>query len=541
MKSNGEPVLILHHAIPAPGSCPNAESDAGVLDEVRLVATALKELGMPARIATVDSLTALPAILRAAPERIIVNLVENFQGRPADAMQVPTVCEAFGKECTGNESSHQTLALDKWRTKAVLQAAGLPVPAGVTCPVGKRATPPFPPPWIVKPLFADASEGIHPDSVVKGRADVLNRAVARVHKDFKHPALVEQFFGTREINAALFQRGTRIVALPLSEIEFRGYGAHRPHIVDYAAKWHADSFEYKNTVRVVPAKLPDSIASRLRQAALAAWHTLGCRDYARVDFRLDDAGNFVILEINPNPDISPDSGFEAALKAAGIPYREFVKAICENATSRLGAKSPVLTGVSPVAVKKARESAGDGGYYNKERKGSGAGKQKLKQPLIRHSEAGDRASILEFMKGTSFFHDGEIEVASEVLDEALAKGPSGHYQSFTLLDGIVPRGWVCYGPTPCTIGTFDVYWIGVDSRSQGRGYGRALLEHVEERVRKLKGRQIIIETSGRPLYESTRGFYLKTGYLEVARIPEFYGPGDDRVIYSKMLAMPARP
>ena len=139
MKSRHKPVLILHHAIPAPGSCHNAESDAGVMDEVKIVSETFQMLKIPFRIAAVESLTSLPEILRSAPEQLIVNLVENFPDRPADAMQVPTVCEAFGRECTGNESSNQTLALDKWRTKAVLQAAGLPVPEGVVIPCGANS------------------------------------------------------------------------------------------------------------------------------------------------------------------------------------------------------------------------------------------------------------------------------------------------------------------------------------------------------------------------------------------------------------------
>jgi D-alanine-D-alanine ligase len=522
MKSRHEPVLILHHAIPAPGSCHNAESDAGVMDEVNIVSETFLTLKIPCRVAAVESLSSLPELLRSAPERLIVNLVENFPGRPADAMQVPTVCEAFGKECTGNESACQTLALDKWRTKAILQASGLPVPAGIIVPVGSAASPPFPPPWIVKPLFADASEGIHPTSVIQGGAKALSRAIGLIHQDFKHPALVESFFGTREINVALFQRGSRIVVLPVAEIEFRRYGEDRPRIIDYAAKWHTDSFEYRNTVRVVPAKIEKTLASRIHDAALAAWHALGCRDYARVDFRVDDAGNFVILEVNPNPDISPESGFEAALKAAKIPYRDFVKAMIKNAASRLASTEASERPPYPEDLSRSQK-----------RRTSPPSSQE--KPLIRPTEAKDRDGILSFMKGTGFFHDGEVEVAREVLDEAIAKGPTGHYQSFTLLDNQTPAGWICYGPTPCTHGTYDVYWIGVDANCQGRGYGRALLDQAEKMIRRQKGRLIIIETSGKPLYDSTRGFYLKTGYNETARIPEFYAPNDARVIYSKTL------
>lgn len=518
MKTRREPILILHHSIPAPGSCQSVESDAGVLEEVKAVATALTALAIPHRIVAVDSLSALPAILQGARERLIFNLVENFPGCPADAMQVPILCEAFGKECTGNDSTSQVLALDKWRTKAVLKAAGLPVPAGIIIPPGHGSTMDTalpPPPWIVKPLFADASEGIHASSVIMGGITNLLKAVARVHREFKHPALVEQFFGTREINISVIQDGKTVKALPVAEIEFRDFGKDRPHIVDYAAKWHTDSFEYKNTVRVIPAVLDRAIAHRLQKAALAAWHTMGCRDYARVDFRLDAAGHFAILEINPNPDISPDSGFAAALAAAHIQYRKFVKTVCQNTRLRLLSRPP------PAIRKTPRKS-----------KKKTAHKKTL---LIRHSETTDRDGILDFMRGTGFFHDGEIGVAREVLEEATTKGPAGHYQSFTLMEKGCPSGWICYGPTPCTKGTFDIYWIGVSATCQGRGFGRALLEHTEKLIRQAKGRVIIIETSGRPLYDSTRGFYLKIGYTEAARIPDFYDNGDARVIYTKAL------
>lgn len=522
MNRRPEPILILHHALPAPGSCQSVESDAGVIEEVKAVAEALSRLNIPFRIKAVESLAALTTTLGHAREHLIFNLVENFPGRPADAMQVPILCEAFGKECTGNDSTCQVLALDKWRTKAVLRAAGLPVPGGIIIPPGHRsamssALPP--PPWIVKPLFADASEGIHASSVIASGMNNLLKAVARVHREFKHPALVEQFFGTREINISVLQDGKSIKALPVAEIEFRDFGENRPRIVDYAAKWHTDSFEYKNTVRVIPAKLDKTTAHQLQSAALEAWQTMGCRDYARVDFRLDEAGKFVILEVNPNPDISPDSGFAAALACSHIPYQKFVKKVCENAVARLKIRALSKPLISQPNSRKAAAKKSKPG----------------KRPCIRCSEMADREGILSFMRDTGFFHDGEIEVAREVLDEALNRGPEGHYQSFTLLESGVPAGWICYGPTPCTTGTFDIYWIGVSAGHQGRGFGRALLEHVEKLIRKARGRTIIIETSGRPLYDSTRGFYLKTGYTEAARIPDFYDRDDARVIYVKPL------
>jgi D-alanine-D-alanine ligase len=101
--------------------------------------------------------------------------------------------------------------------------------------------------------------------------------------------------------------------------------------VDYAAKWLPDSFAYQNTPRVIPARLTRRQADAVRQLALGAWHAMGCRGYARVDMRLNAAGRPQVLEVNPNPDISLDAGFAAALEAGGIPYEEFVEAAIEVA------------------------------------------------------------------------------------------------------------------------------------------------------------------------------------------------------------------
>jgi D-alanine-D-alanine ligase len=508
------PILILHHTAPAAGSGPHVESDAGVMDEVAAVAQALDTLGVAYRIASVGSLAALPPLLAGSPEPIVFNLVENFPGCPADAPQVPILCEAAGKACTGNDSVCQTLALDKWRTKAILSAAGLPVPAGLTVHPGGTlvASRLPPPPWIVKPLLTDASEGIHARSVVT-TPRALRMAIRDVHRHFHHPALIEQYFGSREFNIGIFAQGSRLVTLPEAEIEFRNFSPDRPRILDYASKWRPDSFEYQNTVRVIPAKIPPRLATRLRTAALAAWQVSGCQDYARIDFRMDAEGRIAILEVNPNPDISPEGGFAAGLKAAGIPYRQFVKTLIRNASGRL--RRPL-----PPPPREARK---------------GTRKPAKAAVTLRQTRPEDRDEILAFMRGTGFFHEGELEVAREVLDEAIAKGPSGHYQSFTLLSGGLPKGWVCHGPTPCTAGTYDIYWIGVSADSQGFGYGRLLLEEAERQIRERGGRLAILETSGRPHYEATRGFYLKLGYREMARVPHFYAPGDDRVIYGKSL------
>lgn len=154
---------------------------------------------------------------------------------------------------------------------------------------------------------------------------------------------------------------------------------------------------------------------------------------------------------------------------------------------------------------------------------------------IRWSQKSDRDAILELARGTEFFRDDEIVIAAEVLDDALDKGPDGHYQSYTATLNGRPIGWGCFGPTPCTLGTYDIYWLAVEKQQQGKGVGKALVGLCEKLIRQRGGRLSVIETSGREIYNSSRQFYLKMGYPETARLKDFYAPGDDKVVYVKRL------
>jgi len=155
--------------------------------------------------------------------------------------------------------------------------------------------------------------------------------------------------------------------------------------------------------------------------------------------------------------------------------------------------------------------------------------------IIRPTIKADRAAILALVEQTGFFRPDEVLVAQDVLDDALKAGPNNMYASFTAtLDG-TPVGWICIGPTLCTLGTFDIYWIAVSGARHRKGIGRQLLEHAEESIRKAGGRLVVIETSNREQYKPTRAFYLRNGYVEEACLKDFYAPGDDKVIYLKRL------
>ena len=335
-------VLIVHHVTKGTAAHGDkfeyTESNFSVLDEVEAVAAALKDIGIGYRIEGVKQISDLPDVLASGSEKIVFNLVEDLKGHLFDLCYVPAICRAFGRACTGSDSPCLLLAQNKWLTKTILKASGLPCPNGVIVPVGKKTdlSGLNPGKYIVKPALADASEGIDTKSVVELPGESLDKAVRRIHKCLKQPAIVEQFVPSRELNISLLQQGGKIVVLPLAEIDFSAFGDDYPRIVDYSAKWLPDSFAYNNTPRIIPAPLSEKTAQMVRTFVLQAWQALGCRDFVRIDLRLDEKDNIFIIEVNPNPDISPAAGFAAALAAAAISYKEFIKILLDNSLARLG-------------------------------------------------------------------------------------------------------------------------------------------------------------------------------------------------------------
>jgi D-alanine-D-alanine ligase len=160
-------------------------------------------------------------------------------------------------------------------------------------------------------------------------------------------------------------------------------------------------------------------------------------------------------------------------------------------------------------------------------------------PLLRHLTAADRGRIEEITRAVGVFREDEIPVALEVFDGALsgseAAGSSDYLALGADVDGRL-AGWICWGPTPCTLGTFDLYWMAVDPAHHGSGIGTALLTAMEQHLPG-SARLVVVETAGRPDYARTRAFYEARGYRPASRIPDFYAPGDDQVVYVKRMGM----
>jgi ribosomal protein S18 acetylase RimI-like enzyme len=148
---------------------------------------------------------------------------------------------------------------------------------------------------------------------------------------------------------------------------------------------------------------------------------------------------------------------------------------------------------------------------------------------------GDPEAVRAVVAGTGFFSAAEVDIAGELVEERLHKGPGCGY-AFVMADrGPDLLGYACYGQVPCSTVSWDLYWIAVAPAAQGTGLGRRLLAVVEERIAAAGGLACYAETSGRDLYAPTRAFYERTGYATAAVFPDFYAPGDAKYVFVKAL------
>ena len=262
---------------------------------------------------------------------VVINLCEAFAGYPQLESNVAAAFELIGVAFTGNDSRTLALCLNKFKTKAILKSCGLPTaPAKLVDTPDVKLDIPFP--VIVKPNREDASLGVDTDSVVSDQ-EGLQKQIQKILEVYEQPVLVEAFIDGREFNVAVLEDG-KPEALPVSEIDFSQMPEGQARILCYEAKWLTDDVLYRATPPVCPAQVDDALKGKLQEMAVKAFQAVECRDYARVDFRMDKKGKVYILEVNPNPDISLNAGFARALGAAGIEYRMFWQKLIEKALAR---------------------------------------------------------------------------------------------------------------------------------------------------------------------------------------------------------------
>ncbi len=522
-------IAIAHNAVDAA----SAPDEQDVLVQADAVAEALIELGHAPFLLPCDlDLAGVTQAIEKLGVDLVFNLVESLGGTGRLISVVPFLLEALAIPFTGapalamQESSHKVLA------KAKMRHAGLSTPAWIGpfpregCSVEALKSMPESSQWIIKSTWEHASLGISADGIRTAADGEALLPVLRQRADgLGGSCFAEQFIDGREFNLSILAGPNGPEVLPPAEILFDGFCENQPRIVCYKAKWDESSFEYTHTPRRFD--FPDAdkfLTDTLVSIALKCWQVFDLRGYARVDFRVDGEGRPWILEVNANPCLSPDAGFAAALDRADIPFHCAVGRIINDATEDATGKYD--RPVEPAAVSpKAEKPAKNVNLLNS-----------LPDAVFRHeARPGDGEAVREMCAATGFFHSYEIDVAVELLADRLEKGAASDYEFVFREKAGRLLGYACYGRIPCTLSSYDIYWIVVAPDRQGHGLGRMMLAEAESLIQKAGGTRIYVDTSQSEKYRTTRAFYQQCGYHCESILPDFYAPADGKVIFCKKL------
>jgi D-alanine-D-alanine ligase len=311
-----------------------SEDDLGLDPVVRQVATALRANGHKTNILSVHSdIDKLIAGLRENSPDLVFNLLEMFGQNLLGDVGVTGLLELMGLCYTGCGPGEAYLQQDKGLAKKLLAFDQIRYPeftvfsADSTMETGGKLKLPL----FVKPLRADASIGIDGGSLVHTSTDLMKRVVY-IHEELHDSALAEEYIEGREFYVGVLGNQDPL-ALPPIEMDFSRLAPSLPRIADAKAKWAKGTPEYKGT-RSVLADIPQELVAKLHQAAIGAYRALRVRDYGRVDFRVTDAGEVYVIEVNASCYLERSSEFAVAAKAAGIEYNELIGRIARLAVER---------------------------------------------------------------------------------------------------------------------------------------------------------------------------------------------------------------
>ena len=300
------------------------EAVDSILGSVRAAQQALLGSGYDvAQVPLVPPLEEARRELRNLTADLVFNLFEGFSNQPETEAVVAEIISELDIPYTGCSPEALALALNKARTKVILEEAGFATPRYQLLGPETLSLFHLSYPCIVKPCGEDASHGLSEESVVYDFIS-LEKQVG-VISNFYGQALVEEFIDGQEFNATVFG-DSGCTVLPVSEIVY-SLPAGMPRILTFAAKWEPDSLYFQSSRVVCPAQIPESEQERIAEIARAVFQLFCSQGYARADMRSGRGGQLYIIEVNPNPDISPDSGAVRQAGAAGMSYADFITKI----------------------------------------------------------------------------------------------------------------------------------------------------------------------------------------------------------------------
>ncbi|MFC1466652.1 MAG: hypothetical protein ACFLMY_17555 [Candidatus Brachytrichaceae bacterium NZ_4S206] len=276
----------------------------------------------------------LTALLRPFDpgEWLVFNLCEGAPAQEFYYARVTRTLAELGYTFTGSDAWTLDETQYKWRMKTLLERHGVPTPAWALVERAENlAFDSFP--AIVKPAAEHCSYGITRDSVVMN-ADEARAQAARLIDAFRQPALIEAFLDSPEYNVSLWGSDDDVSVLGISTMTYDAFDDIRDRLCTFDAKWTPESEAYQRIPAICPAPVSPELRAKIEAVAIAAYRATGCRDYGRVDLRLQ-RDQPMALDVNANCDVSPDGGFANAARAAGLDYADMLEHIVRLAMRRM--------------------------------------------------------------------------------------------------------------------------------------------------------------------------------------------------------------
>ncbi|MFA5832006.1 MAG: D-alanine--D-alanine ligase [Bacteroidota bacterium] len=275
--------------------------------------------------------------LRSSRPDIVFNIAEGRFGASREA-QIPAILEMLNIPYTGSDPLTLGICLDKSRAKEILSYYNIANPKfAVISSLSELQSLNFPVPAMVKPLFEGSSKGIFDSSLVHSTKELVEQ-VTKVLEEYDEPALIEEFLPGREFTVAMLGNGNELKVLPIVEIKFDSLPSGVNPIYSYEAKWIWDQSSNPLEIFECPAKLDTHLKTDIEVLCRNTYNALRCRDWSRIDVRLDKNGSPNIIEINPLPGILPkiedNSCFPKAARMAGLNYNEMLNAVLDAGIKR---------------------------------------------------------------------------------------------------------------------------------------------------------------------------------------------------------------
>src|SRR6059036_913146 len=333
---------------------PPGPSDAfAEWDDPSTIAAVEEALGLFGSVTRLEADEFFPQKLALAHPDLVFNLAEGLHGQNRESL-VPAICEYFNIPYTGSDPLTLALSLHKARTKELLAYRGVPT-APFVCVERPQdlARVSLPYPVFVKPVCEGSGKGIFVNNLCETPAQLRERVLFLLER-YAEPVLVETYLPGPEFTVAILGNGPQAYCLPVIGFDFSTLPPGAPPVYGYEAKWVWDRPEAPLAIFQCPARVPASLYREIERMALDAYHALGCRDWCRVDIRVDRFGVPNVLELNPLPGIIPDpamnSCFPKAARAAGFGYDELIQEVARIAWRRQTGRDLLADARAHVAV-----------------------------------------------------------------------------------------------------------------------------------------------------------------------------------------------